>query len=539
MIIRPGMTIGRMAAEADSDFLFECFVETNYYEKLQDIHTPEMIAVGRTGSGKTAILRIIEERHDFCRSLDPFENAMRYVSNSDILRFLHEIGADLDLLFQTLWKHILCIEFIKLRYGIENEDHYRNFIEWLADIFKNDKSKETAINYLSEYGHRFWIDRDENIKEILKSYESEIGTALSAGTSELRLEGKYGQQLSNVEKSEIAHRVKKIIDSEQLAKLGKVIKLLGQDPDSRKKYPHEYFVLIDQLDRNWVDDSVRFRLIGALIDVLPVFRNIPNLKIVVSLREDVIERVFSETKRVGSQREKFNDYIARLRWTKPQLERLVNKRIDLAFKRKYTQQTVTFDDLFRRNIDNKKPIDYMLERTQMRPRDLLSFLNHCLEAAEDKSEISVRSVKEAERNYAQARYDALCEEWESIFPALDKIIEFVVECVIGNRFGDIATSRVWEDLIIHLNGGETCKNDVISVKAASVLEEPTAFNIRQFAKEIICALYRSGVIGIKTNSDERFLFVDNANPSIDESMITDDTRFRLHKMIAQRFKIRE
>jgi hypothetical protein len=35
------------------------------------------------------------------------------VSNSDALNFLHAIGADLDLLFQALWKHVLCIEFTR------------------------------------------------------------------------------------------------------------------------------------------------------------------------------------------------------------------------------------------------------------------------------------------------------------------------------------------------------------------------------------------------------------------------------------------
>jgi hypothetical protein len=43
--------------------------------------------------------------------IDPSEMAMSYVSNSDAHNFLHAISADLDLLFQASWKHVLCIEF--------------------------------------------------------------------------------------------------------------------------------------------------------------------------------------------------------------------------------------------------------------------------------------------------------------------------------------------------------------------------------------------------------------------------------------------
>ena len=115
LMLRHGMSIGSVAAETDDEFLFDCFVHYPPLNACLDPFAPGMILGGRTGAGKTAILRYIAKNKDNVEEIDPSEMAMSYVANSDILQFLHNIGADLDLFFQALWKHVLCIEFIRLR----------------------------------------------------------------------------------------------------------------------------------------------------------------------------------------------------------------------------------------------------------------------------------------------------------------------------------------------------------------------------------------------------------------------------------------
>jgi hypothetical protein len=58
-ILKPGMNIGHVEAEYD-DFLFDCFVKHPAVDKCSSVQSPEMIVAGRTGSGKTAIMRFIE-----------------------------------------------------------------------------------------------------------------------------------------------------------------------------------------------------------------------------------------------------------------------------------------------------------------------------------------------------------------------------------------------------------------------------------------------------------------------------------------------
>jgi hypothetical protein len=106
-----------------------------------------------------------------CCELQPANMALNYITNSDILRFLHEIGADLDLLFQALWKHVLCIEYIRLRYKTIDE-YSTSFLRRIADYFYGEKHKRKAIDYLLKWKGQFFISMDENIKEIVSKTEN-------------------------------------------------------------------------------------------------------------------------------------------------------------------------------------------------------------------------------------------------------------------------------------------------------------------------------------------------------------------------------
>ena len=307
------------------------------------------------------------------------------MSNSDTLQFVQLIGGDLHLLFLALWKHVLCIEFIRLRYSVGNEEKSRNVFQRLLDRFTSDKRKQKSLQYLQEWQGKFWITMDQNIKEITEKYENSLQAELGVEINKFKAGGQYDKRLSVEKKSELAARARKIINSEQLAELAGVIDMLADHAEDNQKY----FILIDKLDEHWVDHSIRFKLIRALVECLKQFRRIPNLKILVALRSDVLERVIQETIDVGFQPEKFEDYFIRLKWTKAQLRDLVDRRIGLTFKLQYSgAQAVTFSDVFSNNINNVEPFEHMVERTLMRPRDIITFVNECLEIVEGRNEVS-------------------------------------------------------------------------------------------------------------------------------------------------------
>jgi hypothetical protein len=109
IILKAGMTIGASAAEMDDEFLLPCFVSCPAVTQCPDASSSGTVIDGRTGSGKTAILKYIVSTTERPSEIDPFDMSLGYASNSDVLSFLHAIGGDLDLMFQILWRHVLCI----------------------------------------------------------------------------------------------------------------------------------------------------------------------------------------------------------------------------------------------------------------------------------------------------------------------------------------------------------------------------------------------------------------------------------------------
>jgi hypothetical protein len=423
ILLQHGMSIGNNAAESDDEFLFDCFVHYPPVDSCRDPRQPGMILGGRTGAGKTAILRYLAHTEERVHEIDPGEMAMSYVANSDILNFVQAIGGDLDLFFQILWKHVLCIEFIRLRWKVEDETTSKTVFSWLTERFQKDARKQKSLKYLKTWEGQFWVTMDANIKEITEKVEGKLEAKLGAEIRKFKLRGQYDKQLSTDKKTELVSRARKIINSDQLSELAGVIDILHDQEDDPQKL---YYILIDRLDERWVDTSIRFRLIRALIESLRAFRRITNLKIVVALRTDIVERVMQETRDLSFQREKYDDYFIKMRWTRSLLLDLVRKRVMELFRRKYSpNDVIDFEDVFPYKVGNVDPFDYIVERTLMRPRDLIAFVNQCLIASEGSYEVSASHVRKAENEYSRARREALEQEWQSAFPTLRKLLDFV------------------------------------------------------------------------------------------------------------------
>ena len=167
-VITAGATnLGSVAAEADDDFLFSCFVGNPAYTQLNDPESSAMVCLGGTGSGKTAIARMIGRNSSSSASLDLDEVSLTYVSNSTVLRFLHDLNVPLDYFFQALWKHIICLEYIRLRYRVLNEVTSKNMMSRFRHMFQRDARKQKALSYLDKWESKFWISYDESAREII------------------------------------------------------------------------------------------------------------------------------------------------------------------------------------------------------------------------------------------------------------------------------------------------------------------------------------------------------------------------------------
>lgn len=121
---------------------------------------------GRTGAGKSAIIKRIEtEKGEKNVSLLSLKSiSMNFLSNSDIISFLNKKKANLYLIFQIMWEHILISEYIKLKY-----DEKRKLRIWLDNITQKGKARNAVFAYLKYYEDKFFLDSDENIRQTFSS----------------------------------------------------------------------------------------------------------------------------------------------------------------------------------------------------------------------------------------------------------------------------------------------------------------------------------------------------------------------------------
>jgi hypothetical protein len=395
--LRKNVDIGAADAESDTLYLEHCFVDTGDLQTLMDCSSPKCLVLGRTGVGKTALLKKLSAVAEHSAELSPEALALNYITNSNVLRFFEEAGVGLDIFYQLLWRHIIVVELLKLRFQIVNETKQGEFFDWIKTPFRRDRGKERAFNYLREWGDKFWEETEYRTKEFTQRLETDLKGSIKVDAKYLAMGAEGARKISEEERIEVRQRGTQVVNAVQIKELHEVIDLLADDVfgDHQK----HYYLLIDRLDEAWVDDRIRFKLI------------IETVKIVVALRTDLHYRVLRETAQAGFQEEKYRSLYLPIRWTRSQLMKLLDDRVTYMFERQYTRQNVHLSEVFiSGQIDQKSPADYILDRTFLRPREAIIFLNECLARSEGRSSISIQIIRQAEVPYSQQRLVSLEDE---------------------------------------------------------------------------------------------------------------------------------
>ncbi len=393
--------IGTAGAEEDREFLSICFVDTGELALLQKVSDHRQIVLGRTGTGKSALLlKLAETKGDQVIQICPESLALTYVSNSTILNFFAKIGVNLDPFFKLLWRHVLTVEILDRHFQHYPEQKQRNILDWLTGLFtgnsRHDKKMQEAIQYLKEWGESFWQETEFRVKEITSKLEGELSGEFKAqlgikGISSIAT-AKALQKLTEEQRVELVSRGQGIVSKAQVQDLSTVLDLLDAVLEDRQK---PYYIIIDKLDENWVEERIRYKLIMALILTAKDFFHVNNAKIIIALRRDLIERVFRLTRDSGFQEEKYQSLYMPLFWTKEDLIKVLDLRVDALVKRRYTKQKVSYKDLLPKQYNKMVITDYLLERVE-RPRDVIAFFNACIAAGTNISTLTRKEFTAAE-----------------------------------------------------------------------------------------------------------------------------------------------
>lgn len=522
---RRNADIGTLDAETDDKYLFECFVDTGDLDVLTDTTNPKRIIVGRTGAGKTALIRMLKEREEHVIEIKPEDLSLNYIANSDILMFLNNHGLKLDQFFGLLWKHVFAVELLKRKYNLTTEEKTKHWLATFGGLFrKQDHNKEKALKYLQEWGNKFWNETEYRIKEFTTKLESDIRTAANIRTPISSLGVSGGIRMSEEEKQELFYKAQKVVNEIQLKELSDVIRFLSDDVFNDPQ--NKFFVVIDGLDENWVDDNLRYKLIRSLIETIRSFQKIPTVKIIIALRLDLLQTVFEATRDNGFQEEKYESLMLRLRWSRGQLEELIDKRVGRLIKEQYTSRIVSYKEIFPQQVGKVTFIDYLTQRTFLRPRDAILFINECLIRSENKDKIIFQSISEAEGIYSQKRLESLEYEWKNRFPEISIYVHILDRLPASFKLSTLQSDQT-EAIILELIEKHAQSKDPVCVAAAHYFNSQLA-NINSFLIALIKALFTAGAIGIKIDGTSTAIWSQSDNQQPSDGQIKPSSSIYVH-----------
>lgn len=363
--------------------------------------------------------------------------------------------------------------------------------------------ERVAFDYLKKWSDKYWIETDENIKEIVRTLTTDIQAGFESENPIVNITLEGAKELSEEKKIEVQNRAQKIINSIQISDLSNVIKLMNDYIFSDSK--NTYFLLIDKMDENWASIDIKYDLIKALIEEIRHFRNINNVKIIVSLRVDLYQLTLEKTRSNGFQEDKLQSFIYKLRWEEEDLKEIVDKRIQFLYQNKYTKGSVVFEDIFPAKNKKGDAWSYLIQRTFLRPRDILQLVNYCLSNSVNKVSVDWGAIVNAEKEYSRDRLKALYEEWYDIFPSLEYLVPILLDIPNEQMSADELRERINDEAIIKIYQ-DLEKNNIKDTISASLQQywEQNSSDITDFRNEIVSCFYRTGLIGLSEDYPDSF-----------------------------------
>lgn len=534
---RPNDNLGDPDAAQDKSYLADCFVDPGALEVLRDCEATPRIILGRTGSGKTALLYKISQVEEHVTEFNPEKLSLNYISNSTILPFLFDLGLNLDLFFDLLWRHMFATELIKKRYDIHDTRQQQNALNALLGRFERDETKRKALDYLRRWGDKFWLDADERAKQLTERLEKAIELTGNVSGHPLSISSLRAAMSKSTEaKSEIVQRCQYVLNSVQANDLAGIVELVAACLDDEQQ---KYFVLVDGLDDDWVDNAYKTALIRGLVRSVRAFTKVRSAKVIVALRYDLLARIFTDDN-LTAQREKFENLFYELHWSRGSLVAAIDERSNKLVMSRYSRsKKVTHKEIMVGSIGKRgrgpSALDYMIDRTLMRPRDLISFFNICIKEAGAVPIITADTIRGAEREYSRQRLAALEWEWKMHFPNLIT----TARAVLAGRLAFFSVVDIYEEQCIDIAQkilAESERTDVLS-EAAEHYDKDGDY--LAFKRRVVWILYEVGIIGLKMSKSMPTEYVMDGATRVSEHEIAEETRIAIHKCFWRALGTRE
>ncbi|TFH07772.1 MAG: hypothetical protein E4H08_08935 [Candidatus Atribacteria bacterium] len=416
-ILLADIDLGRFDADLD-EMLLGCFLQTATYGKA---HAGEkVIIIGGKGSGKSAIkCRLMEEIYDddSCLVIELSPDQYSWKAARDFI----ELGVGGVHAHASAWRLTLLAasiyELSKRPGTLPKSTNLRKYYPLMYDAYDpGEMDRRTRAG--------------RTLRRIINSVRTIYGSLFWPDPAP----PKNGLEAVN--------RIQSILASEW--------------PSSGLTLR----ILVDKLDDIWdSDQKVRDCIAGALKATSEVNADLAgHLMTTVFVRDDIYDVLSFDDK------DHVDDLTERLAWEAEKLEWIVAERIRSSCALGEVPNEEVWDQIFASpKIDGKTCVAYMIDRTFLRPRHLLSFFRKSIERAMDEghSTIENKDIKHAETTaYSRERVDGIVVDHRAAFPQIRILLQYFNGSqyrlskeelrVIIDRFKTDQQRQIPEEFIINL-----------------------------------------------------------------------------------------
>lgn len=452
---------GESTAENEKISLPRYYINTNAYLNAKDKKRKKLFYIGHRGSGKSALFQVLI--HEFKKRKNKIIIEIKpYEFSYEAFQKINHNFYDIKSAYSSAWLFTLFIEIFKETVSFFNHN---------SNIKKNRENVKYIANYLIE--NNFVLEEDK--LNLFIEYLKKASTAkeqLSFDTTKLSEKNSVGSNLANIMK---------------VKNLTGPINALKEITDT-----YSISIFIDELDSGWNNTKESKHFVAGLIAASRQLDLFDNIDVFLSLRKDMydnLSEVFYDT-------EKIRDNIEFIEWTPNRLRSIIIKRL--------LDNKILRDELNRREdckdaidlVFEPDTVDYLLEHTLMRPRELITFCKRLVDKYRDMGtgltlqKFNISFVKNVEYSFCNDRYKDFCKEYDFEFPGLKKFLD----CFEGQK--STYSREEFEEVIIR-NIMDVIDNDEEKEWHSIYIDKPIA---------LVRKLFEMGFIKLSFDSDTFFTF---------------------------------
>jgi hypothetical protein len=378
--------------DADADALLDaCFQDHPAYQKA--LAHKRFLIVGRKGSGKTAIFRrLILQRdpHTFTFG-HTFEDYPWSYHNAQA-----QVGVPEERRYLNSWRYLILMALSKLVLSDQSQPWDESVLDPLQHV-------ESFV--VDSYG-----SRDPDLTQVFTP------------SKELRIKGGFRPPFFDFSAESVPM-------PDLPGHFSEINRFMASSLFATLNPAYDYRLCFDQLDLGFstTDDVYSQQLIGLLLAAREISLRAKDegrrMSVVVFLRDDIYESLDFEDKNKLTE-----NHLARVQWDRHGSDFTLKRLMERRFEEVWGKPTA-WDDVFdsQEMTGRQSKYAHIVDRTFLRPRDMIKFCNEVLEAHDSRTpQFSNPDLIAAREGYSQYLRQELVDEIHKHVPDYQEYLQVLI-----------------------------------------------------------------------------------------------------------------